>query len=598
MVRTFTYDHGSRSEETKGPAAAAGTAARRIFLTEDESAWVDVDVLPPHLCEAAAKDFAPMFELHPESRGHVVVRGRDIASRHWHKSYGNTPAYQPALPASYMYCGATDTREAAVPAAFRPFLDHAHRADETKGDPLTNGDDETPAHSDCTRHMRDGAPIVMHSFQESGDGQPRLFSVTPNRDVCGDALYGVLHIVLRHGLVVATGGQMQRKFRHAVPATKGAATRRISLTLRKIGGDHTPPPPSPSPSPSVARRRRVGSDARVPGALSSVFGARVSDACVHAMMAFMDARSWFGLRVLSRYARSWCERPPQRAARSRRRAPRAAAHPRLRRRRRRRRTREADARDGLGLERRLARVRPRRRRGRGRERVRDAVRRQGVPGARASYGVENARPRPVRAVERHAGRHATVSGGGVLRAAVCGDARRTATGGRATVFSRFRDACRYLTPQEDVESARLCDPNGVYLVPPPPPHSAPLQQRAWAVRPVLESADDADADANAEIDAETKVARRCGAEKRQWRWAVLDTRRYRVPFVRARRLFRCPASGRSIDIVYVDLGSMNAALTATTRSRLCADARLETGAACPVRTRSYDVVDWYTLCAT
>jgi hypothetical protein len=231
-----------------------------IYLTENKSAWIQIDRLPDELSKKAEESYAQMFALHPTERGKVVVKGKELVSPRWHQSYLSTPAYDPvlALHTSYMYCGKESTVQSVLPKEFQPYLDYINsdamkHGEEKYTQVIANwqqdGNDYTPFHADCTRMMPLGADIVMINFkgpvaEEVSDNKKvvedsRLFEIKPKRQFCHDFLYSRVSIVTRHGTVVRMCGDTQNKFRHGVPkSAASAATRsRISLTMRKIASE-------------------------------------------------------------------------------------------------------------------------------------------------------------------------------------------------------------------------------------------------------------------------------------------------------------------------------------------------------------------------
>jgi len=324
-----------------------------------------------------------------------------------------------------------------------------------------------------------------------------------------------------------------------------------------------------------------------------IFATPVPDACVHLCMAFMDTRSWFALQAVSHSARSWCARPAQlRVVRST--------------------TLACVARRALAAELAALLELPS-----SEDAVRataelcELLRETGAVWAGGSLahglcggGVDATRvPFDAKVFAKPAektawaGRDldlfvpwsATLGGSRLCPVAAFFERRCAATRpvppfGAPESLRKWWNVCRYMTSGEDRRSATLRDSDGVYFAEPAP--DAPDQ---WSVSPVMDD-----------------PANPGRAVKREWRWCDFASTRYRVPFIRARRIYRCPASGRSIDIVYVDVAGANVALGALVPQhvpvRICKEARLER---CPTPhpspdgnaepTFTYGVADWYTL---
>jgi hypothetical protein len=154
--------------------------------------------------------------------------------------------------------------------------------------------------------------------------------------------------------------------------------------------------------------------------------------------------------------------------------------------------------------------------------------------------------------------------------------------------SEWPNVCRYMTSEADMRSLRLHDSNGAYFTSPADDDA----RREWVPRYVLQApmfpgvgardttelAEKGDTESDTDSDGEMRsryietkfdhvnvgaygTAELLSTTKRHWRWASLDESRYRVPFIRARRVYRFP-NKRSVDIVYVDLDAMRVQLAA------------------------------------
>lgn len=154
--------------------------AQRINLSDDGASFITLDTLPEDLKRYGADAFDTLFNLHPEQRGKVQLEDGEVESPRWHKSYLNTPTYDPASRYSYMFSGQDDSKiRDPPPDAFLPFLEHVNRDNAAGYNQVVinwykDGQDYTAQHSDCEIGMEEGADIVVISL-----GDERVFKIRP-----------------------------------------------------------------------------------------------------------------------------------------------------------------------------------------------------------------------------------------------------------------------------------------------------------------------------------------------------------------------------------------------------------------------------------
>ncbi|KAG9526314.1 hypothetical protein KCV07_g741, partial [Aureobasidium melanogenum] len=202
--------------------------AQQINLSDDGASFVVLDTLPDDLKKYGADAFNTLFNLHPEERGKVQMQNGEVESPRWHKSFLNTPAFDPTLHYSYMFSGQDDSGiRDPLPDAFLPFLEYVNRDNAGYDQVVINlivGQDYTAQHSDCEEGMEEGVDIVIISL-----GDERLFKIRPKNSSHAEDL----RIPCPHGFVLTMGGHTQKFFRHGVPKSTSKDPR-ISITFRKL----------------------------------------------------------------------------------------------------------------------------------------------------------------------------------------------------------------------------------------------------------------------------------------------------------------------------------------------------------------------------
>ena len=203
--------------------------AQRTNLSDDGASFIIMDTLPEDLKKYGKDAFDTLFNLHPEQRGKIQMQDGGLESPRWHKSYLNTPTYDPALHFSCMFSGQDNSGiHDPLPDAFLPFLDYVNRDIAGYNQVVINwykdGQDYTAQHSDCEEGMEEGADIVIISL-----GDERVFKIRPKQSLHAEDL----KIPCPHGSVLTMGGHTQKLFRHGVPKSASKEPR-ISITFRKF----------------------------------------------------------------------------------------------------------------------------------------------------------------------------------------------------------------------------------------------------------------------------------------------------------------------------------------------------------------------------
>jgi alkylated DNA repair dioxygenase AlkB len=218
-----------------------------LYLTQDLSSWIHIDYLPNELKEYAFKNFNSMFDLHPENKANVLVFNKDkqnpdwneIECFRWSKSYLNTPKFDKTVMKSYMFSGTNDENiNDELPELFKPFYDFMKTKDDRNNQVIANwygnNEDYIPFHSDCEADMVDNHTISLINFNSDDkiDSWREFKLIT--RDT-NNSLYDEVVIVLRHGLIITMGGNVQTKYTHGVPkCDNNLVSQRISLSFRQF----------------------------------------------------------------------------------------------------------------------------------------------------------------------------------------------------------------------------------------------------------------------------------------------------------------------------------------------------------------------------
>ncbi len=215
---------------------------RRVDLTE--KSWLELDTIPYELLEYGQDNFEELFALHPEERGQVILNKQEtivIDSPRYHKSYGQTPPYDPIKKHSYMFTGLNnqDQRNDPLPALFQPFLDFVNENNPTPYNQVVvnwyaNGEDYIACHSDCDDGMVDGYDIASITLMgRARFCEERTMKFKP---VGNSAKFDSFSLGLKNGLLLRMCGNTQKEFKHSIPPRYEIVgdMRRIGITFRKF----------------------------------------------------------------------------------------------------------------------------------------------------------------------------------------------------------------------------------------------------------------------------------------------------------------------------------------------------------------------------
>lgn len=219
-----------------------------IYLTHDQKSWITIEHLDDNIKQYAIDNFNAMFELHPEERGKVRVFNGNISDPNWvetqcsrwYQSYENTPRFDDTVMKSYMFSGQkpVDTR-LPLPQIFIPFYDFMKEKDHRYNQVVVNWynpDDLIPYHSDCEAYMIPDHSIglinLLPSFKQNNYHHFKLMTKDKTK-----SLFDEVDIVLKHGIQITMGGQLQQTFKHGVEFCPDSS-KRMSLSFRQFVFDH------------------------------------------------------------------------------------------------------------------------------------------------------------------------------------------------------------------------------------------------------------------------------------------------------------------------------------------------------------------------
>lgn len=204
-----------------------------IVLDKCSKSQVHIDTLPEDLINLSVREFNNMFNLHPESRGKVIMSNYNVNTSRWHQSYLNTPEYKPDIGHSYMFSGVNPEQQPELPSIFKTFLDYLNETRKQKFNQVVanwynDGSDYIAYHSDYTVGMPDDANIVVITFNED-DLDSREFVLKAKKDT--DSIYDSYKILCKTGTIISMNNDVNKYYRHGVPKSN-STTKRISLTFR------------------------------------------------------------------------------------------------------------------------------------------------------------------------------------------------------------------------------------------------------------------------------------------------------------------------------------------------------------------------------
>ena len=214
----------------------------KIYLNESNSAWIEIDELSPALKQYAMERFDELFEEHPRERGKTLLFNKNVENPEWeennsfryHKSYMQTPDFNPESMKSYMFSGEDKSgNNGKFPELFEPFYEYIKSQDARYNQMVINWyekEDFIPLHSDCTHSMIDNASIWIVNINRTEEEKEREFTIIPKK-TNEDYLYEKYTVPLKHGIMIKMCGDMQKMFSHGVDCEQ--KTKRISLSFRQ-----------------------------------------------------------------------------------------------------------------------------------------------------------------------------------------------------------------------------------------------------------------------------------------------------------------------------------------------------------------------------
>jgi len=217
----------------------------RIDLTENGDSYITLEWLTPELDTYGKTKFKEIFDLHPNEPSHVVMYGKNIESRRWHKSYLHYPKYNESIfgKRSYMYSSTKDEQHRTLPTLLEPFLEHMnagqkqHKYNNVIVNWYLDGSNFLQGHSDCKIGMVPDANVSILTLNED-DEQPRKiqFNVKqrfyPKRSTYSSVKYSKIELTLPHGCIIKMHGDVQYYFKHRIPRQEEVTSSRVSISFR------------------------------------------------------------------------------------------------------------------------------------------------------------------------------------------------------------------------------------------------------------------------------------------------------------------------------------------------------------------------------
>ncbi len=167
-------------------------------------------------------DFQTVWDLKPDTRGKIVLFGKEHDVPRWQQSYEK----------NYFFSGMIHESSIITPKIFLDFL----KTCQQKISPKLNGilvnwynpQDYIGFHSDDEKKLIQDEPIITLTLLEDPSEQ-RKFRLKSNTDNGHNK-----DIKLGHGDILVMGGSTQSTHKHSVPKSTKYSSRRISITLRSF----------------------------------------------------------------------------------------------------------------------------------------------------------------------------------------------------------------------------------------------------------------------------------------------------------------------------------------------------------------------------
>ena len=191
---------------------------RTKIVLPDGKSWIKYYRQIPNDLQVNNKLFKELWQLHPEERDTIVIRGKSVKVPRYQQSYGKDYYYtgrlHKALPIKHEY--------------LQKLLEWVKKKSKCEYNQMIinwyeNGNNYIGPHSDDTRPLVEDSAIYSFSF-----GQPRDFVITSIKP----GYKKVLH--LGNNSLVIMGGEMQKHYKHAIPkrSVKKCPYKRINITFR------------------------------------------------------------------------------------------------------------------------------------------------------------------------------------------------------------------------------------------------------------------------------------------------------------------------------------------------------------------------------
>ncbi len=202
-----------------------------IYLNEDKSSWVKVQLLPRHL-HMDVHDFLDLYALRPEVKEHINMMGRQIECRRWSLYFSK----------SYYFSKTKHEKLSDFPKLLRPYFEYVkEHVNPNFNQQMMNIYDANGSigmHADNVEPLVPYSEIVSLSFSMD---DKRTFKLRPiNTSVKTEvgvekSVTGLsVNIQLLPNTMIVMGGTCQLTHKHGVPAVKyeGEHGRRINFTAR------------------------------------------------------------------------------------------------------------------------------------------------------------------------------------------------------------------------------------------------------------------------------------------------------------------------------------------------------------------------------
>lgn len=218
----------------------------KIYLNYNKSSWITISKIPIYLQKYAFNNFDKLFNLHPKNKGNVLVYNKnkdnpkwnEIECFRWHKSYLNTPIFNPNSNKSYMFSGWNmNLNNENIPNMFLPFYNFIKNEDVRYNQMTINwyktSHDYMPLHSDCEYSMIQNHIITILNINKNNHNNLcKTFTIIP-KETTKDYIYKKYDIKLTHGIIISMCGNMQNEFSHGVNNSIYSSTPRISMSFRQ-----------------------------------------------------------------------------------------------------------------------------------------------------------------------------------------------------------------------------------------------------------------------------------------------------------------------------------------------------------------------------